>query len=70
MFAIATDKSVEYGFGGTIVGYAANMDLVNHYCSVFKAEHTAMRPPFQIAIYEEVAELREVYGYEWTDEEI
>ena len=29
LFAIAADKSVEYGFGGTIVGYAANMDLVN-----------------------------------------
>lgn len=45
LFAIATDKSVEYGFGDTIVGYAANMDLVNHYCSVFKAEHTAMLSP-------------------------
>lgn len=71
LFAIAADKSVEYGFGGTIVGYAANMDLVNHYCSVFKAEHIAMLHPFQIAIYEEeAAELREVYDYEWTDEEI
>lgn len=47
------------------------MDLVNHYCSVFKAEHIAMLHPFQIAIYEEeAAELREVYDYEWTDEEI
>ena len=69
LFAIAADKSVEYGFGGTIVGYAANMDLVNHYCSVFKAEHIAMLHPD--AIYEEeAAELREVYDYEWTDEEI
>lgn len=60
-----------YGFGGTIEGYAANMDLVNHYCSVFRAEHIAMLHPFQIVVYEEeAAELREVYDYEWTDEEI
>lgn len=59
-----------YGFGGTVVGYAANMDLVNHCCSVFRAEHIAMLHSFQIAIYEEAAELREVYDYEWTDGEI
>lgn len=30
-----------------------------------------MLHPFQIAIYEdETTELREVYDYEWTDEEI
>lgn len=65
------DTSVEYGFDGVIVGYAANMDLVKHYCNVFKAEHIALLHPFQIAIYEEEsAALREVYDYEWTDEEI
>lgn len=57
--------------GNEPVGYATNMDLVNHYCNVFKAEHIAMLHPFKIAIYEEEAtELREVHDYEWTDEEI
>lgn len=71
LFAIAADKSMEYGFDGVIVGYAANEDLVKHYCEVFKAEHIAMLHPFQIAIYEkEAADIREVYDYEWTDEEI
>lgn len=71
LFAIAADKSIEYGFDGVIVGYAANEDLVKHYCEVFKAEHIAMLHPFQIAIYEkEAADIREVYDYEWTDEEI
>lgn len=71
LFAIAADKSMEYGFAGVIVGYAAKADLVKHYCEVFKAEHIAMLHPFQIAIYEEeAAQLREVYDYEWTDEEI
>lgn len=57
-------------FLGRIEGYAANMELMNHYFSVFIAEHIAMLHPFQLAIYEEAAELREVYDYEWTDEEI
>ena len=71
LFAIAADKSVEYGYDGVVVGYAANMDLVNHYCEVFKADHIAMLHPYQIVIYEkEAEELREVYDYEWTDEEI
>lgn len=62
---------MEFGFEGVVVGYAANAELVDHYCKVFKAEHVAMLHPFQIAIYErESAELREVYDYEWTDEEI
>ena len=71
LFAIASDKSVEYGYSGVIVGNAANMDLVKHYSEVFKAEHIAMLHPYQIAVYEEESlELREVYDYEWTDEEI
>ena len=71
LFAIAADKSMEYGYDGVMVGYAANMDLVEHYCKVFKADHIAMLHPYQIAIYEkEAEELREVYDYEWTDEEI
>ena len=71
LFAIAADKSMEYGFDGVIVGYAANMDLVEHYCKVFKAEHIAMLHPYQIAVYEnEAADIRKVYDYEWTDEEI
>jgi hypothetical protein len=71
LFAIAADKSVEYGYEGVIVGYAADMSLVKHYCETFHAEHIAMLHPFQIAIYEnESAEIRRVYDYEWTDEEI
>ncbi len=62
---------MEYGFDGVIVDYAANMDLVKHYCEVFKAEHIALLHPNQIAVYEnEAADIRKVYDYEWTDEEI
>ena len=71
LFAIASEKSLEYGYGGVVTGNASNMDLVNHYCSVFQAEHIGMLHEFQIAIYEaEAAELRDIYDFEWTDEEI
>ena len=55
LFAIAADKSMEYGFDGVIVGNAANRDLVRHYCEIFKAEYIATLHPYQIAIYENVA---------------
>ena len=59
LFAIAADKSMEYGFEGVMVGYAANAELADRCCKVFKAEHIAMLHPFQIAICEEEsAELR------------
>lgn len=68
--AISTDKSMEYRYNGISVGYAVNENLVKYYCQVFKVEHIAMLHPFQTAIYEEeAAELREIYDYEWTDEE-
>lgn len=71
MFAIASEKSLEYGYGGVVTGYASNMDLVNHCCSVFKAEHIGLLHDYHIAIFEsEAAELREIYDFEWTDEEI
>ena len=71
LFAIAADKSVKYGYAGVIVGNATNRELVDHYCKTFKAEHIAMLHPYQIAIYEEqAAEIRRLYDYEWTDEEI
>lgn len=33
-------------------GYAANAELVAHYCKIFKAEHIAMLHPFRGAIVE------------------
>ena len=71
LFAIAAQKSMDYGFGGAVTGFAANMDLVEHYCKAFQAEHIGMLHEYQIFIDEKQAqELVEVYDYEWTDEEI
>ena len=70
LFAIASDKSLEYGFGGAITGNAANIDLVHHYCEVFGAVHLSMLHPYQIFIDEQASErIRDTYDYDWTDEE-
>ena len=71
MFAIAANKSVEYGFAGYMYGFAANKELLNHYVDTFQAEVIGVLHPYQFAIDGETARsIMEVYDYEWTDEEI
>lgn len=71
LFAIAAQKSVEYGFDGYMYGFAANRELLDHYVSVFNGEHIGVLHPYQFAIDEEnAAKIMEVYDYEWTDEEV
>ena len=36
LFAIAAERSLSLGFGGAITGNAANMELVEHYCSILE----------------------------------
>ena len=67
LFSIATAKSIEWGFGGAIHGFAANEELLLHYQQVFKAEHIGALHPFQFYIGEkEGAKISEEYDYEWT----
>ena len=69
LFAIASQMSCRYGFEGAISGFAANIDLMNHYCDIFNAEAICMLHPYQIFISKEDSRLiREVYDYEWTNE--
>ena len=69
LFAVAAQKSCDYGYDGAISGFAANQKLVKHYCKVFDAEHIGMLHPYQIFIPEESsAKIMEVYDYEWTEE--
>ena len=71
LFAIAANKSVEYGFAGYMYGFAANKELLNHYVDTFQAEVIGVLHPYQFAIDGETARsIMEVYDYEWTDEEI
>ena len=64
LFAIAAQKSLEYGF-------ATNQNLLQHYVAVFNGEIIAMLHPYQFAIDEDNAKrIMEIYDYEWTDDEI
>lgn len=71
LFAIAAQKSIEYGYDGYMYGFAANQELLEHYVEVFNGEIIAVLHPYQFAIDEEGAKtIMEVYDYVWTDEEV
>ncbi|MCQ2510142.1 MAG: hypothetical protein MJ116_06725 [Lachnospiraceae bacterium] len=71
LFAIAAQKSIEYGYDGFMYGFAADQKLLDHYINAFKGEYIGMLHPYQFAIDERSAvNIMEVYDYEWTDEEI
>lgn len=69
LFAIASQISVKYGMGGAVSGFAADKELMEHYCKVFNAEPICMLHPYQIFISESNGNrIREAYNYEWTEE--
>ncbi len=71
LFAIAVNKSIEYGFGGAVSGFAANADLMHYYIDAFNAQPICMLHDYQIFIDEaDAVKILEVYTYEWTDEEL
>lgn len=71
LFAIAVDCSIKAGYGGTVTANAADLPLVNHYCDVFGAVHIGIIHPYQFFIDEDNAnKIKEVYDYEWTDDEL
>ncbi len=71
LFAIAVDKSIEYGTDGEFYGFAANEDLLKHYIKTFNATFIGALHDYHFIIEEEAAkEIRKEYTYEWTDEEV
>ena len=67
LFAIAIDKSIEWGFDGVVYGYAANKELCDHYIQVFNAEHLGILHPYQIVVNStDAKKILEVYSYEWN----
>lgn len=67
LFAIASEKSLEYGYEGYIYGYASSERILKHYIDIFKAVHMPIQNPYQFIINEEASrEIREVYDYEWN----
>lgn len=71
LFAIAADKSYEYGYDGFMYGFAANEQLLKHYIERFDALYVGMRHPFHFVMGpEQSSRLIGEYDYEWTDAKI
>ena len=69
LFAIAAQRSFDYGYKGAISGFASDRKLMEHYCKVLGAEPICMLHPYQIFIPEASgARIKEVYTFDWTEE--
>ena len=67
LFAIAADKSIEWGYEGAMHGFALNKELLEHYIETFNAEFLGMLHDYQFFINEiKAKKLLEVYNYEWN----
>lgn len=68
LFAVAVDKSLEYGYEGVITGFAADEKLLQHYCDTFGAFPLRALHQFHFMIDEVNAKnVKEAYTYEWTN---
>lgn len=66
LFALACEKSIEWGYDGAVYGFAANKKLLLHYVEKLHAEALCMLHEYQFLVDEVHArELLEVYNYEW-----
>lgn len=71
LFAIAIDKSVEYGTHGEIYGFAANQKFLSYYVNQLGAEYIGVLHQFHFLIADEASKkIREAYTYDWTDAKI
>lgn len=71
LFAVAIKKSIEYGCGGAIYGFASTKDKLEHYEKWFGAEHIGILHAFHFLIADETAvKIVEDYNYEWSDDEL
>ena len=70
LLAVASDCSLKYGFDGAMSGFAADQSRMNHFVDFYGAEPICQLHPFQVFFGEDAArKIREVYTYEWTDDE-
>lgn len=71
LFAIAIDKSIDNHFDGFVFGFAANENLLTHYIHKFNAQYSPINHPYQFFIDDESAKkIKEVYTYEWSNEQL
>lgn len=72
LFAIAAELSVKAGYDGFIVAEAMDKELFDYYMREFGAAPLPpINNPYRFMLSDDMSNrLREVYTYEWTDEEI
>lgn len=72
MLAIAAQKSSEWNHEGVFHAEAMDEELLEYYCSEFHAWKMPLHGhPFHFIIEETASQkLKEVYTYEWTDDEL
>lgn len=71
LLAIAIDKSEQYGYNGDVTGFCRSEDILQHFVNEHGAIALRMLHEYQIGIFDDAAKhIREVYDYEWTDEEL
>ncbi len=67
MFAVAVDKSKQWGFEGVVYGFALNKELLKHYIEVLGCSHLGRLHPYQFMLGISAAQkVLEVYTYEWN----
>lgn len=67
LFAIAVDKSQQWGFEGVVYGFALNNELLKHYINVLGCSYLGALHPYQFMLGIPAAKkLLEVYTYEWN----
>lgn len=67
LFAIAVDKSIQWGYEGVIYGFALNKELQKHYIDVLGCSHIGALHPYHFMLGVTAAKkLLETYTYEWN----
>ena len=67
LFAIAADKSIQWGYEGAIHGFALNKKLLKHYIEILGAVFLGALHEYQFFVNEKAAkQLLETYTYEWN----
>ena len=71
LLAIAIERSEQIGYRGDVTGFCRTEKIMNHFVEYHGAEPICMLHEYQIGIFDDAArKIREVYDYEWTDDEI
>lgn len=69
LFAIASDLSMQHGYGGYVCGEAKDKELLGYYKREFDAHDLPrINNPYRFGLDEEATKiLRDIYTYEWSE---